>query len=123
MKEAANALRWCVAEMERRYKLMAALGIRNLAGYNRKIRDAETAGEPLRDPFGSPGPMAEEGWAGEVEVALLSTLPYIVVIVDELADMMMTVGKKVGRGADRAPEGAAAGRPAGVDVLDAEQDL
>ncbi|MGH8585940.1 MAG: DNA translocase FtsK [Gammaproteobacteria bacterium] len=95
MKEAANALRWCVAEMERRYKLMAALGVRNLAGYNRKIRDAETAGEPLRDPFGTPAPVAEAGWAGEVEVALLCTLPYIVVIVDELADMMMTVGKKV----------------------------
>ncbi|MGH8574090.1 MAG: DNA translocase FtsK, partial [Gammaproteobacteria bacterium] len=64
-------------------------------GYNRKIRDAETAGEPLRDPFGSPAPATETGWAGEVEVALLCTLPYIVVIVDELADMMMTVGKKV----------------------------
>ncbi|MGH2576149.1 MAG: DNA translocase FtsK, partial [Actinomycetota bacterium] len=118
MKEAANALRWCVAEMERRYKLMAALGVRNLAGYNRKIRDAETAGEPLRDPFGSPGPVAETGWAGEVEVALLSTLPYIVVIVDELADMMMTVGKKVEELIARLAQKA---RAAGIHLILATQ--
>jgi len=118
MKEAANALRWCVAEMERRYKLMAALGVRNLVGYNRKIRDAEAAGEPLRDPFGSPGPVAEEGWAGEVEVALLSTLPYIVVIVDELADMMMTVGKKVEELIARLAQKA---RAAGIHLILATQ--
>jgi DNA segregation ATPase FtsK/SpoIIIE, S-DNA-T family len=116
MKEAANALRWCVAEMERRYKLMAALGVRNLAGYNRKIRDAETAGEPLRDPFGSPEPMAEEGGAGEA--ALLCTLPYLVVIVDELADMMMTVGKKVEELIARLAQKA---RAAGVHLILATQ--
>ncbi len=118
MKEAANALRWCVAEMERRYKLMAALGVRNLAGYNRKIRDAETAGKPLRDPFGSPAPVTEAGWAGEVEVALLSTLPYIVVIVDELADMMMTVGKKVEELIARLAQKA---RAAGIHLILATQ--
>ncbi|MGH8563460.1 MAG: DNA translocase FtsK [Gammaproteobacteria bacterium] len=120
MKEAANALRWCVAEMERRYKLMAALGVRNLAGYNRRVRDAETAGEPLRDPFGSPGPVAETGWAGEVEVevALLCTLPYIVVIVDELADMMMTVGKKVEELIARLAQKA---RAAGIHLILATQ--
>jgi S-DNA-T family DNA segregation ATPase FtsK/SpoIIIE len=88
MKEAANALRWCVAEMERRYRLMAALGVRNIGGYNRKIREAEARGQPLPDPTFEP--IAE----GE-EAPDLEALPYIVVVVDELADMMMTVGKKV----------------------------
>jgi S-DNA-T family DNA segregation ATPase FtsK/SpoIIIE len=87
MKEAANALRWCVAEMERRYKLMANQGVRNIAGFNRKVKDAEAAGEPIRDPFFQP---MEEG-----DERFLEPLPQVVVVVDELADMMMTVGKKV----------------------------
>ncbi|TAJ93615.1 MAG: DNA translocase FtsK [Gammaproteobacteria bacterium] len=88
MKEAANALRWCVAEMERRYKLMATLGVRNISGYNKKVRDAARNKQPLRDPLFVP--MTEDAVAPELEA-----LPFIVVIVDELADMMMTVGKKV----------------------------
>lgn len=92
MKEAANALRWCVAEMERRYQLMAAMGVRNLAGFNRKIREAQEAGNPIRDPL----LMKHLGPEGTIEqVPLLEPLPFIVVIVDELADMMMVVGKKV----------------------------
>ena len=87
MKQAANALRWCVVEMERRYRLMAALGVRNIAGYNHKVKDAEKAGKPILDPITVP----EEG----EEVQVLTTLPYIVIIIDELADMMMVVGKKV----------------------------
>src|SRR6056297_1115734 len=90
MKEAANALRWCVAEMERRYRLMAALGVRNIGGFNRKLREAEQRGERLRDPFFKP----EEHIEG-TEAPFLEPLPYIVVVVDELADMMMVVGKKV----------------------------
>jgi DNA segregation ATPase FtsK/SpoIIIE, S-DNA-T family len=92
MKEAANALRWCVAEMERRYQLMAALGVRNLAGFNRKIRESTDAGAPIRDPL-LLKQMSPEG--NPDEVPLLEPLPFIVVIVDELADMMMVVGKKV----------------------------
>jgi len=88
MKEAANALRWCVAEMERRYKLMSALGVRNIGGYNRKVKEAIDRKKPIPDPiFTSMNP--EEIAPGLEEV------PYIVVIIDELADMMMTVGKKV----------------------------
>ena len=90
MKEAANALRWCVAEMERRYRLMSQLGVRNLAGYNRKVADAEAKGEPIDDPTVDPGTLAE----GE-ERPKLEKLPFIVVVVDEFADMMMIVGKKV----------------------------
>ncbi|MEE8379242.1 MAG: DNA translocase FtsK, partial [Gammaproteobacteria bacterium] len=92
MKEAANALRWCVAEMERRYKLMAHLGVRNVAGYNRKVKDAYDAGEPIVDPFYKPVVLSEED-SGEERI--LEPFPQIVVIVDELADMMMVVGKKV----------------------------
>jgi S-DNA-T family DNA segregation ATPase FtsK/SpoIIIE len=92
MKQAANALRWCVAEMERRDQLMAALGVRNLAGLNRKVRDADAAGRPLVDPV-------VEGLfrAGKYEgdIPQLQPLPFIVVIIDELADLMMIVGKKV----------------------------
>lgn len=87
MKEAANALRWCVAEMERRYPLMAALGVRNIAGYNKKVRDAIERGEPIKDPTIDVEP-------GEVGPTL-EPLPFIVVIIDELADMMMVVGKQV----------------------------
>ena len=85
MKQAATALRWCVVEMERRYRLMAALGVRNIAGYNRKVMDAVTAGTPIMDPIVVPGR----------EVLPLSQLPYIVILIDELADLMMVVGKKV----------------------------
>ena len=91
MKEAANALRWSVGEMERRYRLMAALGVRNIGGYNKKVKEAEANGEPIPDPLFQPDPLAEE----EEAVPNLTTLPYIVVIIDELADMMMVVGKKV----------------------------
>ena len=87
MKEAANALRWCVAEMDRRYRVMSALGVRNLGGYNRKVKEASSRGSPLRDPL-------FKGGEGE-EVELLTTLPLVVVVIDELADMMMVVGKKV----------------------------
>jgi len=87
MKEAANALRWCVAEMDNRYRLMAALKVRNIAGYNRKLKEARDAGKPILDPL---HPADSELPAEE-----LSDLPYIVVVVDELADMMMLVGKKV----------------------------
>ncbi|MDO5505999.1 MAG: DNA translocase FtsK 4TM domain-containing protein [Pseudoxanthomonas suwonensis] len=92
MKEAANGLRWCVAEMERRYKLMSMVGVRNLAGFNKKVKDAADAGQPLLDPLFKPDPEAGEG--GEAPPQLQS-LPYIVVIIDEFADMMMIVGKKV----------------------------
>lgn len=88
MKEAANALRWCVAEMERRYRLMAALGVRNISGFNRKIADGADLGQPVADPLYQPV-------SPEDQAPTLEELPVIVVIVDELADMMMTVGKKV----------------------------
>jgi S-DNA-T family DNA segregation ATPase FtsK/SpoIIIE len=97
MKEAANALRWCVGEMEQRYKLMASLGVRNIAGYNRKVQEAIEAGTPIPDPLfrvdtdGQSGFVPEDG----AELPTLAKLPYIVVIIDELADMMMVVGKKV----------------------------
>ena len=90
MKEAANALRWCVAEMERRYRLMSAEGVRNLAGFNKKVRDAAEAGTPLKDPLFKPDEMTPDEIAPDLE-----HLPYIVVIVDELADMMMILGKKI----------------------------
>ncbi|MFZ1642412.1 MAG: DNA translocase FtsK, partial [Candidatus Contendobacter sp.] len=90
MKEAANALRWCVVEMDRRYRLMAALKVRNIAGFNRRLADAQAAGEGITDPFWKPG---EGGFSGETP--LLQPLPFIVVVIDELADMMMIVGKKV----------------------------
>jgi len=91
MKEAANALRWCVGEMERRYKLMAALGVRNIAGYNRKVQDAIDKDEPIPDPLFKPEEVLEEN----PEPPTLTPLPFIVVVIDELADMMMVVGKKV----------------------------
>jgi S-DNA-T family DNA segregation ATPase FtsK/SpoIIIE len=95
MKQAANALRWCVAEMERRYQLMSALGVRNIGGFNRKVKEAADAGRPIKDPIrmqkiaqGVPGIVEED-------VEELTSLPFIVVIIDELADLMMIVGKKV----------------------------
>jgi len=90
MKEAANALRWCVAEMERRYRLMSTAGVRNLAGFNKKVREAIEAGSPLKDPLFKPDEMNPDEEAPDLE-----QLPYIVVIVDELADMMMILGKKI----------------------------
>lgn len=89
MKDAANALRWSVNEMERRYKLMSALGVRNLAGYNEKIAEAARMGRPIPDPYWKPGDSMD------VQHPVLEKLPYIVVMVDEFADLMMTVGKKV----------------------------
>ncbi len=93
MNEAANALRWCVAEMERRYQLMAALGVRNIGGYNRKVNEAIDAGAPLRDPTWQAPELVDED--KPVEAPELEPLPFIVVVIDELADMMMIVGKKV----------------------------
>lgn len=89
MKDAANALRWCVGEMERRYKLMSALGVRNLAGYNERVAQAEAMGRPIPDPFWKPSDSMD------ISPPMLVKLPYIVVLVDEFADLMMTVGKKV----------------------------
>ena len=113
MKEAANALRWCVAEMERRYKLMAALGVRNIANYNRKVKEAEDAGEPIPDPLFNP----EEVLDG-VETPMLQQLPYIVIVIDELADMMLVVGKKVEELIARLAQKA---RAAGVHLILATQ--
>jgi DNA segregation ATPase FtsK/SpoIIIE, S-DNA-T family len=113
MKEAANALRWCVAEMERRYKLMAAVGVRNLAGFNRKVKDAIESGQPIIDPIFNPAKAAE----GEVAQPL-DPLPYIVVVIDEFADMMMIVGKKVEELIARLAQKA---RAAGVHLILATQ--
>lgn len=111
MKEAANALRWCVAEMERRYKLMAALGVRNITGYNKKVADAIASGNPIPDPTYKP--ISEED-----EIRYLEKLPFIIVIIDELADMMMTVGKKVEELIARLAQKA---RAAGVHLILATQ--
>lgn len=115
MKDAANGLRWSVAEMERRYKLMSALGVRNLAGFNKKVSDAKKAGEPIIDPTWVADPMLleEEQAAPELE-----PLPSIVVIVDELADMMMVVGKKVEELIARIAQKA---RAAGIHLILATQ--
>jgi S-DNA-T family DNA segregation ATPase FtsK/SpoIIIE len=108
MKQAANALNWCVAEMDRRYKLMSWVGVRNLSGYNHKVTEAEKAGKPLEDPAtlesGSPQP--------------LKTLPNIVVVIDELADLMMVVGKKVEELIARLAQKA---RAAGIHLILATQ--
>ncbi len=93
MKDAANSLRWCVAEMDRRYQVMSALGVRNIGGYNRKVRDAIEAGKPIKDPTFRPPDLFDED--KPIEHPTLQPLPFIVVIIDELADMMMIVGKKV----------------------------
>ena len=108
MKQAANALSWCVAEMERRYKLMSWLGVRNLSGYNHKVADAEKAGNPLQDPA-----TLESG-----EARPLEKLPYIVVVIDELADLMMVTGKKVEELIARLAQKA---RAAGVHLILATQ--
>ncbi|QXI35395.1 DNA translocase FtsK 4TM domain-containing protein [Pseudomonas promysalinigenes] len=111
MKDAANALRWSVAEMERRYKLMAAMGVRNLAGFNRKVKDAQDAGEIIHDPLYRRESMEDEPPA-------LKTLPTIVVVVDEFADMMMIVGKKVEELIARIAQKA---RAAGIHLILATQ--
>ncbi|WP_282298508.1 DNA translocase FtsK [Stenotrophomonas sp. PS02289] len=112
MKEAANGLRWCVAEMERRYKLMSAVGVRNLAGFNKKVKDAEDAGQPLMDPLFKPNP--ELGEAPRP----LEALPFIVIFIDEFADMMMIVGKKVEELIARLAQKA---RAAGIHLILATQ--
>jgi S-DNA-T family DNA segregation ATPase FtsK/SpoIIIE len=118
MKQAANALRWCVAEMERRYQLMSMLGVRNIGGFNRKVKDAADAGSPIKDPIrmqkiaqGVPGIVAED-------VPDLTSLPFIVVIIDELADLMMIVGKKVEELIARLAQKA---RAAGIHLILATQ--
>ncbi len=117
MKDAANGLRWCVAEMERRYKLMAALGVRNLSGYNRKVVDAEKAGAPIADPLWTPDPIFAE--TDEAQTAPnLEKLPSIVVVIDEFADMMMIVGKKVEELIARIAQKA---RAAGIHLILATQ--
>lgn len=112
MKEAANGLRWCVAEMERRYKLMSAVGVRNLAGFNKKVKDAQDAGQPMMDPLFKPNP--ELGEAPRP----LETLPFIVIFIDEFADMMMIVGKKVEELIARLAQKA---RAAGIHLILATQ--
>ena len=92
MKEAANALRWCVAEMDRRYRLMAALGVRNIGGYNKKVKDAISDNNPIPDPLYKPPELSDN--EEPANHPTLNTLPFIVIIIDELADMMMIVGKK-----------------------------
>jgi S-DNA-T family DNA segregation ATPase FtsK/SpoIIIE len=108
MKHAANALNWCVAEMDKRYKLMAAVGVRNLAGFNKAVQEARKAEQPLTNPF-SISPENPEP---------LEPLPYIVVVVDELADMMMVVGKKVEELIARLAQKA---RAAGIHLILATQ--
>lgn len=117
MKDAANGLRWCVGEMERRYKLMASLGVRNLAGFNRKVEEARKAGHPITDPLWIP----EENFTAGEQVASppeLETLPNIVVVIDEFADMMMIVGKKVEQLIARIAQKA---RAAGIHLILATQ--
>ena len=119
MKDAASGLRWCVGEMERRYQLMAALGVRNLAGYNRKVEDAARDGDPIVDPLWRPDPMA--GVFADEEAPQpppLGKLPYIVVVIDEFADMMMIVGKKVEQLIARIAQKA---RAAGIHLILATQ--
>jgi S-DNA-T family DNA segregation ATPase FtsK/SpoIIIE len=94
MKEAANALRWCVAEMERRYQLMAAMGVRNISGFNRKVKDANEAKTPIKDPV-LMARAANDPTIDQSKIPDLEPLPFVVVIIDELADLMMIVGKKV----------------------------
>jgi S-DNA-T family DNA segregation ATPase FtsK/SpoIIIE len=111
MKQAANALRWCVAEMERRYALMAGLGVRHISGYNKKVTEAAARGEPLREPNFTPS--LEGDLAPPLE-----KLPFVVVIIDELADMMMMVGKKVEELIARLAQKA---RASGINMIIATQ--
>ena len=114
MKDAAAALRWCVAEMERRYRLMAALKVRNIAGYNKRVGDAIKAGEPIADPFTRLDAMLAE----DSPPPTLDTLPFLVVVIDELADLMMVVGKKVEELIARLAQKA---RAAGIHLILATQ--
>jgi len=120
MKDASSGLRWCVGEMERRYKLMAALGVRNIAGYNRKIEDAIKSGNPITDPLWvfNPEEMDWDETQEAPEAPTLESLPYIVVVVDEFADMMMIVGKKVEQLIARIAQKA---RAAGIHLILATQ--
>ena len=117
MKDAANALRWSVGEMERRYKLMASLGVRNIAGYNKKVLDAKAAGESMPDPTWRPDPTAFTP-VDQQTAPLLDKLPYIVIVIDEFADMMMIVGKKVEQLIARIAQKA---RAAGIHLVLATQ--
>jgi S-DNA-T family DNA segregation ATPase FtsK/SpoIIIE len=110
MRDTANALRWCVAEMDRRYRLMAALGVRNIAGLNRRVAESAQAGTPLSDPL---RPLDEDGQPTE-----LASLPYLVVVIDELADLMMVAGKKVEELIARLAQKA---RAAGIHLILATQ--
>jgi len=112
MKDASNALRWCVGEMERRYKLMSVLGVRNIKGFNDKLKMAAEAGHPIHDP------LWKEGDSMDTEAPLLEKLPYIVVVVDEFADLMMVVGKKVEELIARLAQKA---RAAGIHLILATQ--
>lgn len=119
MKDAANALRWCVNEMERRYRLMSALGVRNLAGMNKKVQDAIDAGEPIADPLSTlPDLFADAELDGPVLGPALEPMPHIVIVIDELADMMMVVGKKVEELIARIAQKA---RAAGIHLIVATQ--
>jgi S-DNA-T family DNA segregation ATPase FtsK/SpoIIIE len=118
MKQAANALRWCVAEMERRYQLMSMLGVRNIGGFNRKVKDAADGGKPIKDPIRMAKAKQQLPGIVEAEVADLTTLPFIVVIIDELADLMMIVGKKVEELIARLAQKA---RAAGIHLILATQ--
>ena len=123
MKDAANALRWCVNEMERRYRLMSALGVRNLAGMNKKVLDAIESGEPLSDPLstpqhGVPDLFADAGLDDPSLGPVLEPMPHIVIVIDELADMMMVVGKKVEELIARIAQKA---RAAGIHLIVATQ--
>nr|WP_245756586.1 DNA translocase FtsK [Amphritea atlantica] len=115
MKEAAGGLRWCVAEMERRYKLMSKMGVRNIAGYNDKVNEARDKGTPLLDPLWNP---EEQGLPSDAPAPYLETLPYIVVCIDEFADMIMVVGKKVEELIARIAQKA---RAAGIHLILATQ--
>jgi len=110
MKQAANALRWSIMEMERRYKLMAALGVRNISGFNNKIKEADKAGKPIPDPFALS--------INDEPAQMLKTLPYIVIVIDELADLMMVVGKKIEELITRLAQKA---RAAGLHLIVATQ--
>ncbi|MGK2914065.1 MAG: DNA translocase FtsK [Porticoccaceae bacterium] len=118
MKHAASGLRWCVGEMERRYQSMASLGVRNLAGYNRKVEEAAAAGTPLLDPLWRPDDSGFRGDGGLQTAPELQELPYIVVVIDEFADMMMIVGKKVEQLIARIAQKA---RAAGIHLILATQ--
>lgn len=118
MKDAANALRWSVAEMERRYRLMASLGVRNISGFNKKVKDAEKIGKPLKDPTWIPEPGLFADDEPNMDPPDLETLPFIVVVIDEFADMMMIVGKKVEELIARIAQKA---RAAGIHLILATQ--